>query len=80
MCIRAMTGEHTGHVCLSDQRASPFALETSGSLLSVQIYRLYIVFSSPMRKYEHPLRFTYFSVCGWLWELKYFVFFFSVIC
>ena len=77
------------HVCLRDQRVSlfpwdtsgplSFALATSGSLSSVQIYRPYIVFSSPMRKYEHPLRLTYFSVCGWLLELTYFCFF-LVIC
>ena len=67
-------------LCLRDQRISPFAWVTSGSLPSVQIYRPYIVFSSPMRKYEHPLRLTYFSVYGWLSELKYFQVFFLVIC
>ena len=56
----------------------PFTWATSGFLPSVQIYRPYIVFSSPMRKYEHPLRQTYFSVCSWLSELTYFrVFFFG---
>ena len=86
-------GERTGgswQVCLSDQRVSHFAWETRGSLLlawetsrylpSVQNYRPYIVFSSPMRKYEHPLRPTYFSVYGWLSELTYFRVFFSLIC
>ena len=50
-----------------------------GSLPSVQIYRPYIFFSSPMWKYEHPLRLPYFSVYGWLSELTYFRFF-TVIC
>ena len=45
---------------LRDQRISPFAWASSGSLPSVQNYRPQIVFSSPMRKYEHPLRITYF--------------------
>ena len=99
MCNRATTGEHTGHVCSSDQRVSPcvwetsrslpfawvtngslsFAWATSRSLPSVQNYRPYIVFSGPMRKYENPFRFTYFSVCGRLSELTYFRFF-PVIC
>ena len=41
-------------VCLSDQQVSPFAWVTSRSLPSVQNYRSYIVFSSPMREYEPP--------------------------
>ena len=38
----------------------PFSWATSVSLPSVQNYRPYIVFSSPMREYEHPLRLMYF--------------------
>ena len=89
VCIRATAGEHTSHVYLSDPQVSLFAWTTSGSLPfawescrslpSVQIYRPYIVFSSPMRKHEHPLHLTYFSVYGWLSELIYFGFF-PVIC
>ena len=44
-----------------------------------QNFRPYIVFSSPMRKYEHPLCLTYFSIYGWLSELTYFPYF-LVIC
>ena len=61
-------------VCLGDQWVSHFAWEiskllpftwaTNGSLPSVQNYRPYIVFSSPMWKYEHPLCFTYWLVIG----------------
>ena len=68
MCAWVTSGFFPLH--LRDQRISPIAWETSGSLLfvsvtsgsmpSVQNYRPYIVFSSPMRKYEHPLRLTYF--------------------
>ena len=86
----ATAGGHTRHVCLSDTQVShfiwetsgslSFAWETSGSLPSVPLYRPYIVFSNPMLKYEYPLRLTYFSVYGWLSELTYFRFFFSVIC
>ena len=68
-----MAGEHTWG-------ADRSAWVTSGSLPSVQNYRPYIVFSSPMQKYGHPLHFTYFSVYGWLSELIYFCFFFPVIC
>ena len=39
---------------------SPIAWATSGLLPSVQNYKPYIVFSSPMRKYGHPLTLTYF--------------------
>ena len=56
-----------------NNRPLPFAWVTSGSLPSVKNYRPYIVFSGPMRKYEHPLRLT------WLSELTYFCFFFPVI-
>ena len=65
----AAAGEHTRgnrHVCLRDQRTSSFAWVVSGSLSlarvtsrslpSVQNYRFYIAFSSPMRIYEYPLR------------------------
>ena len=41
-------------------RADRSAWVTSGSLPSVQNYRLYIVFSSPMRKYEYPLSLKHF--------------------
>ena len=81
----ATAREHTQEAdrsALSDQWVSFFAWETSGplpfiwvtagSLPSVQIYRPYIVFSSPMREYEPPLSLMYFSVCGWLSELTYF--------
>ena len=61
----ATASEHTWHVCLSDPQVSPFAWETSGSLPfawvisgsmpSVQNYRPYIIFSSPMQIYEYPL-------------------------
>ena len=81
--------KHTRHVCLSVPQVSPltwencgslsFAWATRGSLPSVQICRPYIVFSSPMRKYEHSLCLTYFSVYGSLSELKY-LHFFPVIC
>ena len=70
MWIRETAGELTGHICLIDSQISHFAWETSrslpfawvtnGSLPSVQNYRPYTVFSSPMRKYEHPLCLTYF--------------------
>ena len=77
--------ENTRGADRSDKPLSPFAWETSipllfawatsGSLHSVQNYRPCIVFSSPMRKYEQHLRFTYFSVYGWSSELTYFLFF-----
>ena len=86
----SLRNQWTSRLHLSDQRVSPFAWETSGhlpfawvtsrSLPSVQIYRPYIIFSSPLRKYEHPLRLTDFSVFGWLLELYYFWVFFPVIC
>ena len=43
---------------------SPFARATIGSLPSFQNYRPYIVFSSPMRKYEYPLHLTLCMVIG----------------
>ena len=42
---------------------------------SLQNYRLYIVFSSPMWKYEYPLRLTYWLVIG-----TYILPFFPAIC
>ena len=57
----------------------PFAWATSGSLPSVLNYRPYIVFSSPMQKYEHPLRFTFFLFMASYWDLHTLVFF-PVIC
>ena len=45
-------------------RPLPFLWATARSLPSVQNYRLYIVFSSPMRKYEHLLCLTYWLVIG----------------
>ena len=56
-------------------RPLPVAWTTSGSLLSVQNYRPYIVFSSSKRKYEHPLHLTYWLVIG-----TYVLPFFPVIC
>ena len=53
----------------------PLVWATSRSLPSVQNYRPYTVFLSPMRKYEHPLHITYFSVYGWLSGLTFFPFF-----
>ena len=46
----ATAGEHargSRQVCLSDQRTSPFAWVTSGSLLSAPNYRLYILSQVP---------------------------------
>ena len=40
--------------------ADKFVRVASGPLPSFQNYRPYVIFSSPMRKYEHPLRLTYF--------------------
>ena len=54
-------------VCLSDQQVSPFTWETNGPLPSVKNNRPYIVFSSPMRIYEYPLRpriFRFWLVIG----------------
>ena len=80
-----LSEQRTSLLHLSDQRVSPFAWETrgplpfvwvtTGSLPLVQNYRLYIVFSSSMRKYEYPLRLTYWLVIG-TWILP----FFPVIC
>ena len=42
----------------------PFAWATIESMPSVQNYRPNIVFSCPMRKYEHPLCLTYWLVIG----------------
>ena len=61
---------------LRDQQTSPLRLSDYWiSTFSPN----YIVFSSPMRKYEHPFRLKYFSIRGWLSELTYFRFF-AVIC
>ena len=57
----------------------PFTWATSGSLPSVQNYRPYIVFSSPMQKYEHLLCFTYFLFMAGYWNLHTSIFF-LVIC
>ena len=78
----ATAGEHTQGAdssALVTSGSLPSAWVTSGSLPSVQNYRPYIVFSSPMRKYEHPLRFTYFLLMAGHWNLQTSVFF-SVIC
>ena len=74
----ATAGEHTGGFDRSawvTNGSLPFAWGIRRSLPSVQNYRPYIVFSSPMRKQEP----TKFSVYGWLLELTYFHFF-PVIC
>ena len=49
------------------------------SLPSVQHYRPYIVFSSPTRKYEHPLRLTYFLFMAGYRNLHTSVFFGNLI-
>ena len=75
---------------LRDQQISPFAWETSRSLPflwetsrsqpSVQNYRPYIVFSSPMQKYERPLCLTYCLFMAGYQNLNTSILFFSVIC
>ena len=88
----ATAGEHTWGAIMSTWVTSgslpfawettgslPFAWATSGSLPSVQIYRPYTIFSSPMWRYEHPLRLTYFF-CLWLVIGTYILPFFPVIC
>ena len=64
---------------LRDQQNSPLRLSDQRISPSVQNYRPYIVFSSPMRKYEHPLRLTYFF-CLWMIIGTYILSFFLVIC
>ena len=84
----AMAGEHTREADrstwgttrplpfrLSDQWISPLRLSDHWISPPVQNYRDYIVFSSPMRKYEHPLRLTYRLVIG-----TYMLPFFPVLC
>ena len=78
----APTGEHTRGADKSAWETNgslPLSRATIGSLPSVQNYRTYIVFLSPMQKYEHPLLPTYFFVYSWLSELTYFRFV-PVIC
>ena len=74
--ISPFAWETSGPIPFAWETSVPLSLawETSESVPSVQIYRPYIVFSSPMRKYEHPLSLTCFSFCDWLSELKYFLF------
>ena len=88
LCLRLKV-QRTSPLRLSNQPITPFTWETSGplpfawatsgSLPSVQNYRLYIVFSSPKRKYEHRLRLTYFLFMAGYRNLHTSVFF-PVIC
>ena len=59
---------------LSNQRIFPFVWVTSGFLRSVQNYRPYTVFSSPVQTYEH-LRLTYFLFMAGFRKLHTSVFF-----
>ena len=68
-----LSDQHISPLRLRDQWISPFAWATSGSLPSVQNYWHYIVFSSPMRKYEYPHVFF----CSWLVIGTYILPFFS---
>ena len=70
LSVGRRTHTRSWQVCLSDQQVSllawessgplPFVCAITGSLPSVQIYKPYVVFLSPMQKYEHPLHLTHF--------------------